>query len=298
MARHEQTLAFALEVAKAGAQNDYPAEARIANYSVATTHARSAYEELQQRIAADQKDDAATRRVLAFWFIAFILLLWAEGRLIARFLIASMRRSLQIERASAERDLRRREVEARERELRLRNRELERLAGTDPLTGLPNRRALMTWLRRESERLAKAAKPLGVLMIDIDHFKWLNDDHGHAVGDEALRLVAQIIQRSVRGSDLAARYGGEEFVVLLPGAGPVDTAEVAEVIRESIADAKWEPGRLRVSVGAVSDVPELDGDALIRAADRALYDAKRGGRNQTVVAERVARPGTVSGRRN
>jgi diguanylate cyclase (GGDEF)-like protein len=245
-------------------------------------------------LARARVDDGNAVRGLIGWFGLIVAMLLIEGRLLAQLFLAPIRKTLAMERQASEQQRERRELEARERELRLQNRELERLAGTDALTGLSNRRALITWLRRESERLTKAGKPLGALMIDIDHFKALNDEFGHAMGDDALRLVGATILRNVRGTDFAARYGGEEFVVLLPGAHEVDTAEVAEVIRDAIANAKWTAGTLRVSIGAVSGVPGIDGDALVRAADRALYEAKRGGRDRTVVGEVRSRPGSTT----
>ena len=135
-------------------------------------------------------------------------------------------------------------------------------------------------------------------MIDLDHFKVLNDRYGHQAGDDALRAVGHTIQRCIRASDLAARYGGEEFVVLLPRAEELDAVEIAELIRDAISRLDGEFGRLRASVGAVSGVPEFDGDALIRAADRALYQAKRAGRDRTILVHSQPRQRISTGPTN
>ncbi len=163
------------------------------------------------------------------------------------------------------------------------------MALTDSLTGLYNRRYLVAHAARLVERTRAAAKPLAVLLIDIDHFKSVNDNHGHAVGDEVLRQVAERMSVSIRNVDLLARFGGEEFVVLMPDTR-IDLAQrVARRLHESIANTPFETsaGRLRVTISL--GVTEAMGseetvDSLLKRADDALYEAKHQGRNRLVVA--------------
>jgi diguanylate cyclase (GGDEF)-like protein len=159
----------------------------------------------------------------------------------------------------------------------------EAAATTDPLTGLPNRRyvdevvALLGPGRR-------AEDAMGVVMVDVDHFKRLNDRHGHAVGDDVLRAVARTIAAAVRDVDVPARYGGEEFVVLLRRPGRAVALEVGERIRAAVQRLDLRDlgvDRVTVSVGVAVGIGDGDrvGDLLV-AADRALYRAKRNGRNR------------------
>lgn len=166
--------------------------------------------------------------------------------------------------------------------------ELMRLAVTDPLTGLANRRALDSRLASEWQRAMREHEPLSVLFFDIDHFKIFNDTYGHGAGDDVLTLVAERIAAGTRRtSDMAARYGGEEFTVVLPGTALESAAKIAEKIRRRIESANLAHsgshyGRVTVSVGCTSCNPPQGGSAaqLLAAADRLLYAAKEGGRNQ------------------
>ncbi|HVM31231.1 MAG TPA: sensor domain-containing diguanylate cyclase [Candidatus Limnocylindrales bacterium] len=160
----------------------------------------------------------------------------------------------------------------------------ETQAKLDPLTGLPNRRYLDELLSSVAPG-RRASDHTGALMIDIDHFKRLNDRHGHQVGDNVLRAVAEQIALAVRSSDTPARYGGEEFAVVLRQATPDQAADVAERIRRAVS--AMEPAALgvgepvTVSVGvAVASGPGMDVRTLIERADRALYRAKSQGRNR------------------
>ncbi|HSU06801.1 MAG TPA: PleD family two-component system response regulator [Acetobacteraceae bacterium] len=164
-----------------------------------------------------------------------------------------------------------------------------RMATTDPLTGLYNRNYLLSHLRG---LLARAPAPhVSVLMIDVDHFKSVNDEYGHAAGDEALIAVAETLRRHVRAFDTLARYGGEEFVVVMPGAGAPDAIAVAERLRAGVeAILLSGAARLTVSVGAACAMQGGQADALLRAADTALYQAKRAGRNRVQLAGRVEAP--------
>jgi diguanylate cyclase (GGDEF)-like protein len=166
--------------------------------------------------------------------------------------------------------------------------ELLRLAVTDPLTGLANRRALDSRLAAEWQRAVREHEPLSVLFFDIDHFKIFNDTYGHAAGDEVLTLVAERIAGGTRrASDMAARYGGEEFTVVLPGTTLESAVKIAEKIRRRVESANLAHsgshyGRVTVSVGCTSCNPPQGGSGakLLAAADRLLYEAKEGGRNQ------------------
>lgn len=166
------------------------------------------------------------------------------------------------------------------------------LASIDGLTGILNRRALMTEARRQEERRQDAGG-LGLMMIDVDHFKRINDRYGHVVGDQVLRQVAATLRMSGRGSDVLGRYGGEEFLLLLPGADEQRLATVGEKLRAAIEaipalefpDSDTYPESLTISIGAAVLRPGQGNlDAAIAQADQALYRAKNAGRNRVVVA--------------
>jgi len=165
---------------------------------------------------------------------------------------------------------------------------LEELATTDPLTGLRNRRKFDSEIDTEWRRAARSKTPVALLMIDADHFKSYNDNHGHQAGDQVLVGIAICISDTVqRAGDCAARFGGEEFAVLLPGTSAADALTVAESIRHKVELWSEEPDVTTVSVGLASMIPSdgLDWSELVAAADKALYAAKANGRNQTVVAK-------------
>lgn len=159
---------------------------------------------------------------------------------------------------------------------------LELQGMTDPLTAAWNRRAFDKRLREEWQRHRQDGRALGLLMVDLDFFKRINDDFGHPAGDAVLVQVAGLLQASVRRSDLVARYGGEEFAVVLPDADPASAQAVAEKVRRAIEQAPWPNRPLTASVGVASVLPgaEADGSALVAAADKALYQAKQAGRNR------------------
>jgi diguanylate cyclase (GGDEF)-like protein len=155
----------------------------------------------------------------------------------------------------------------------------------DGLTGMLNRRALAA---RSAELAAQAeltGQPVGVMIGDLDHFKAVNDEFGHAVGDAVLVDVAYTLRKELRAFDLAYRLGGEEFLILLPGADRDECAELAERLRAAIAAAPVGGRRVTMSFGvATSGGGDFDHEAVLREADAALYAAKRGGRNRVVVA--------------
>lgn len=162
------------------------------------------------------------------------------------------------------------------------------LAVIDPLTGLNNRRYMMGQLDALFERLAPGIEPVALLMLDIDHFKHVNDTWGHVLGDEVLREVAVRLAASVRAIDLPCRYGGEEFVVVMPGTRLSDAARVAERIREEISGKVFVSGDQEIPVSVSVGVSASDGaedrpESLLRRADEALYEAKSAGRNRVVI---------------
>jgi two-component system cell cycle response regulator len=171
------------------------------------------------------------------------------------------------------------------------------MALVDPLTGLYNQRYMMRHLRGLLE--GSHSRDIALLMIDVDHFKKVNDDYGHATGDKALRSVADALRANTRVFDSLARYGGEEFVVVMPGSGADDGAQAAERLREAVEATPfaWEPGghcRLTISIGvACSGEQPTTPEALLHAADLALYEAKRAGRNRVEIAVPVA-PGATT----
>ena len=174
-------------------------------------------------------------------------------------------------------------------------RQLERLATTDSLTGALNRGRFMSRAGAEVARARRSGRPLAAIMLDIDHFKRINDTHGHATGDEAIRSVVRVCRTLARSSDIVGRLGGEEFAILLPETPPQGAALLAERLRATLAATGLRlPGGVTVtftvSIG-VSALPPGDEPAemalgsLLAHADEALYRAKNGGRNRVVYGE-------------
>jgi len=180
-----------------------------------------------------------------------------------------------------------------EKELTEANRLLHDKAVRDALTGLYNRRYLEESLDREVSRAKRSGLPIGVMMIDIDHFKRVNDTFGHAAGDAVLRAVGQHILSLRRGEDILCRYGGEEFVLVMTHAQPRAVWERAEALREGVQGLKIEHGdrqigAISVSIG-IAMLPDHgdSGRAVLQAADSALYEAKRAGRNCVVLGDKT-----------
>ncbi len=166
--------------------------------------------------------------------------------------------------------------------------ETQRLATTDAVTGLSNYRHFHELLELEVQRARRMAYPLGLILMDLDHFKQVNDEHGHPVGDAALRLVADQLRNRLRRTDVVGRVGGEEFAAILPGDSLAEVAIVGEKLRLAVEALAPVTGgmsggstRLTLSLGGTSLAPDVvDAELLISRADQALYQAKRNGRNQ------------------
>jgi diguanylate cyclase (GGDEF)-like protein len=163
----------------------------------------------------------------------------------------------------------------------------------DPLTGLFNRRHFDAALKRELARSRRKNVPVSLVLVDIDHFKNVNDGYGHAVGDAVLRTIAQQLRLGIREGDIACRYGGEEMVLLLPECTAADAGMRAEAIRAALATITPNPEgdgpeRITASFGvAAYPVHAQDAEALFWAADKALYRAKQHGRNRVVTGAEV-----------
>ena len=175
-------------------------------------------------------------------------------------------------------------------EVRKTERTLRRQALRDPLTGLFNRRFFDAGLAQEIMRSRRSRDPASLLILDIDHFKKYNDEYGHEAGDAVLRAIGQLLQRQVRGSDVACRFGGEEFVILMPNAPLESAKERGKQILEAIRGLEIpHQGHLLPSVTASLGVAEFpshasDAEGILEAADNALYIAKRTGRDRMVVS--------------
>lgn len=175
------------------------------------------------------------------------------------------------------------------------------MAALDPLTGVANRRSLIAALDRDVSRAIRMHEPIALMMVDIDHFKNVNDQYGHPAGDQVLCDVVNVLRQRVRSQDLVGRYGGEEFMVVLPDTGLPGAEQLARELCRAVQDLRCAvPGAgaagvaVTVSIGVFGGrlEPEDSWDMLIAAADRALYQAKNNGRNRVEAATSLRRPGT------
>jgi diguanylate cyclase (GGDEF)-like protein len=225
-----------------------------------------------QEVQAHQRTKRQAMLFALFGFVLVESLLWAGVRFVTERLES--------------------EVEQRTQEVQALNVQLQAQAVTDELTGLPNRRELMRELRVQVTRAHRSGAPLSLLMFDIDHFKRVNDTHGHQAGDAVLVRVAEVVEEVRRAADRPGRYGGEEFCLVLPDTDTAGATALAERLRAAIEATPFAPASTRrlsvtVSVGVARLTPEMRARELIKAADRALYAAKAGGRNRVVLAEGV-----------
>lgn len=222
-----------------------------------------------------------------WWFVTLCVLAVlsaAVGLFVLRFL-GALRRESEL----------RQEVAKKTADLQSANKNLSVLSSTDPLTGLANKRVFTQALDWECARVKRMNSVASLLIIDVDHFKALNDTEGHQRGDECLVALSRELTRLCRRKlDLAARYGGEEFAMILPLTKSADAEHTAEALRQAISDLKIPHSAskvapyLTVSIGVATATPEwcCTPDALLAAADRALYAAKESGRNRVCVAQR------------
>jgi diguanylate cyclase (GGDEF)-like protein len=176
-----------------------------------------------------------------------------------------------------------------QRQLKQVNLALAEASYTDLLTGLPNRRAMVERIHGELDRSARGRSQAALLMVDVNHFKLVNDTYGHEVGDQVLQALADTLRGAVRGYDTCARWGGEEFLVLLPETSMADAMGVGEKLLRAVAqrpEGETLPG-ITLSVGVAVHLPGEASAALLRRADDAMYEAKRNGRNRV---EALPRP--------
>ena len=183
------------------------------------------------------------------------------------------------------------ELRQSQTKINLKNEELQKLAAQDPLTGLANRRALMDRADQEYAKAKREVRELSVLMVDIDHFKSINDKFGHSIGDEVIKAVANVLQTTCREYDVVGRYGGEEFVVLLPEVTSEIAIELGNRLRvaiEQLVNAKHLPmEKLSASFGAATYSEDTESMAhLLDCADQALYVAKESGRNRVIAYDK------------
>jgi two-component system cell cycle response regulator len=232
-----------------------------------------------------------TREIIAT--ASFLILLTL---LSITLVIINRKRRKAIMELNKERDMLEERVEARTKELRISNRQLAKLSMTDPLTLVSNRRHFDVVLKNEIDRLQRTRAPLSLIMIDVDHFKSVNDNYGHVTGDECLRQVGALLQHFVqRPSDLAARYGGEEFAIILPETDAHGAQILAEHLRQEIAKLNITNNNanhnlhITASIGVASVVVTrtMKADDIVQIADSQLYQAKVSGRNR-VVSHRAA----------
>lgn len=172
------------------------------------------------------------------------------------------------------------EIEQKQAELMEMNAVLVELSNTDKLTGLKNRRFLQEKLDEQIVGYARDQAVFSLCIIDIDHFKKVNDTYGHQTGDYVLEKLASILKLQSREEDIAARYGGEEFILLLPNTDISESKIIAENLRQSIAYSTWEMGKITVSMGIATFIPTDSDTTLLQKADQALYASKEQGRNR------------------
>lgn len=209
--------------------------------------------------------------LVALWFVTFLIIL------IIRFFDYSRERAKERKR--------REELEKNLRALEIEKTEFEKSSKEDPLTGCLNRAGFSSVLMREQENLSKNGRPVSFVILDIDHFKHINDSYGHQVGDEVLVNLTKLIQGKIRNTDALVRWGGEEFVVLC-GDTPIQNAQfLAEKLRIAIeSTALIKQQQVTCSFGIAEMIPDEDPKRLFERADKALYASKEGGRNRVTSA--------------
>lgn len=210
--------------------------------------------------------------LIALWMLSLLGYLVWEWRQTRRQLQRSIRRKLELQKQHAL--------------LQAHSQDLAAMALRDPLTGVANRDGLQHDLTLLMHAQEEALFPLAVAFVDIDHFKRINDEHGHAVGDQVLQQFAGLLKTHVQREDLVARWGGEEFVLLMPQTLAGEAATVAERLRSCLHEARWPAGlRVTASFGLAQCEEASQVDATLEAADKAMYQAKAQGRDRVVAAD-------------
>jgi len=220
---------------------------------------------------------------LAVGYLALYLLALTHGAYINATLATRLRRELKESRAA---------LQARLQEVERLQEQLREQALQDPLTGMFNRRYLDAFLERELARARRDGNPLTVMILDIDHFKQINDHYGHLFGDRVIRAIGAALKAGIKGRDFVSRYGGEEFAILLPDTPVSGALVVAENIRRTVAGSRIRRlnseevvGNITLSAGIAAFSSVEAGEGLFERADAALYRAKNLGRNRIVVAD-------------
>lgn len=183
-------------------------------------------------------------------------------------------------------------LEIKQAELVEANARLEALATLDALTGLKNRRVFQEQLDFQIALAIRTASPLSVLILDVDHFKYINDTFGHPTGDRYLQMLARILQQNSRDVDIVARYGGEEFAIILLNTNQIDAINVAEKLRRAVEAESWPNTAITISIGVSTLSDDVhDQLHLLSSADRALYLSKERGRNRVTHARDLKHDG-------
>ena len=236
-----------------------------------------------------QPDDAHSFAVTSGLSIRADRPLRAEERLVLGELVPLVRNAVEQNQRIDELEGRIAQLQSENAHLLMQNTILSEISARDTLTGLYNRWYVMEKIDSEMNRSLRSGSPVSVLMLDIDHFKNINDSFGHTAGDSVLRTFGQVLRDSCRVYDVPGRYGGEEFCIVLPDTRIDNTTVVAERIQERLAASRFEIGEQSISVTASIGIAGMDSpsgnemvtsSALIDRADRALYSAKNRGRNR------------------
>jgi diguanylate cyclase (GGDEF)-like protein len=203
-------------------------------------------------------------------------------------LLARLRAGERVVSLQSEVESDREEIRRFAAELAMTNRRLQDAALLDPLTGIPNRRYAMDRIQQEWAAAERGARPLACMLIDVDHFKRINDTHGHDVGDLVLQRVADTLKHGARTHDVICRIGGEEFLVICPDTDASAAGQCAERLRQAVGAMRIALGSttltLTISIGvAAMDAGMSSPDSMIKASDQAVYAAKQAGRNRICV---------------
>jgi diguanylate cyclase (GGDEF)-like protein len=255
--------------------------------------ALSAWPEMADCLAGLACDDEATLISPAGRSVSVTRVALEEGRGRLGGTMVTLRDSTAQAETQAELQAMNTDLHARVLQVEELQEELREQAIRDPLTGLFNRRYLDATLEREIGRAQREGYPVCIVMIDVDFFKRINDEHGHAAGDQVLRFLGAQLRAGLRTGDIACRYGGDEFLLVLPNTRVVNARARAEEWRAAVRDSsvywmEWhEPTTLSLGVAGFPEHGATD-DEVMSAADAALYAAKEGGRNRTVVSDRAA----------